>query len=174
MKSQRIPSIHLGRIVAEYERTDIDSLNRPAENSLDIAKECSISICSDLPRAISSINALGLEKINQIDPIFRESALPYLEWKYPRLTFFGWAIIFRTAWFCGFSKNGESIEAARSRAKLGAQKLEYFAKENVSVLNVGHGIMNRLIIKGLKRNGWLVKEHTGEKYWSYTVLENET
>jgi broad specificity phosphatase PhoE len=174
IKSQTMPSNQLGRIVSEYENTELDQLEPPSERSLSIAKECSISITSDLPRAKSSAIALGLEKVNQIDSNLRESALPYLELTFPKLTFFSWAIIFRLAWICGFSKNGESIKEAKSRAKLGAEKLESLARENSSVLNIGHGIMNRLIIKELKSKGWKVRECTGEKYWSYTVLINET
>ncbi|MCU7937580.1 MAG: histidine phosphatase family protein [Candidatus Thiodiazotropha sp. (ex Dulcina madagascariensis)] len=173
MKSNTMPSNQLGKIVSDYENTDLDSLDLPSERSLVIARECSISISSDLPRAKSSAMALGLDNVNQIDPILRESSLPYLELEFPKLTFFSWAIIFRLAWFCGFSKNGESIKEAKSRAKLGAEKLERLAKENSSVLNVGHGIMNRLVVKELKSRGWQAKECTGEKYWSYTVLENE-
>jgi hypothetical protein len=174
MKSKVMPSNQLGRIVSEYENTELDQLESPSEKSLSIAKECPISITSDLPRAKSSAVALGLEKVNQIDSNLRESTLPYLELTFPKLTFFSWAIIFRVAWICGFSKNGESIKEAKSRAKLGAEKLESLAREYSPVLNIGHGIMNRLIVKELKSRGWRTIECTGENYWSYTVLENET
>jgi broad specificity phosphatase PhoE len=100
--------------------------------------------------------------------------LPYLEWNSPKLTLFSWFIIFRLAWLCGFSKNGESIHNAKARAKLGADRLEHSAKEVGAVLHVGHGIMNRLLIKELKQRNWFVKSHTGEKYWSYTILKYET
>lgn len=171
IKHKKIPSSQLRQIVTEYENTDLDHFNIPLVNSQALAEKCGISVCSDLPRAVSSINALGLSKTNKIDPIYREPALPHIEWGFPKLTFFTWAIIFRFAWLCGFSKNGESIQAAKARAKLGAEKLEDLAKEQTSVLHVGHGIMNRLIIKELKRKNWKVIEHTGEKYWAYTVLE---
>lgn len=171
---QKMPATQLAEIVDEYERTDLDQINLPHSDTLVIAAECAISVCSDLPRAISSIKVLGVEKITKIDPIFRESTLPYLELKRPELTFFSWAIIFRLAWLCGFSRNGESILKAKERAKCGAKILEGFAKEKATVLHVGHGIMNRLLIKELKRRNWKIKECTGEKYWSYTVLEYET
>jgi broad specificity phosphatase PhoE len=174
IKYQKMPAARLAKIVYEYERADLDRLNLPLNDPLTIASKCAISVCSDLPRAISSINMLGLQRINQIDPIFRESALPYLEWQRPNLTFFSWAIIFRLAWLCGFSRNGESIWEAKVRAKRGAKILEDFAKDKTTVLHVGHGIMNRLLIKELKRRSWQVKARTGEKYWSYTVLEYET
>jgi broad specificity phosphatase PhoE len=78
------------------------------------------------------------------------------------------------AWVCGFSKNGESFKDAKLRSKLAADILEQTANDTRSVLHVGHGIMNHLLIKELRRRKWLVKGHTGEKYWSYTVLEYET
>jgi broad specificity phosphatase PhoE len=174
IKYQKIPASQLAKIVDKYERTDLDLTNLPHDDTLLMAAECAVSVCSDLPRAISSIKVLGLEKITKIDPTFRESALPYLELKRPKLSFFTWAIIFRLAWLCGFSKNGESIMKAKARAKCGTKILEDFAKEKTAVLHVGHGIMNRLLIKELKRRNWQVKERTSEEYWSYTVLEYKT
>ncbi len=171
IKYQKMPATHLAKIVDEYEKTDLDHLNLPLDEALEIAAESTVSVCSDLPRAISSVRVLGLEKVIRIDPVFRESALPYLELKRPKLTFFTWAILFRLAWFCGFSRNGESIRNAKVRAKYGANILENFAEKETVVLHVGHGIMNRLLIKEFKRKGWKVKDCTGEKYWSYTVLE---
>jgi broad specificity phosphatase PhoE len=173
IKYQKMPAAHIAKILYEYERTDVDRLSQPSTESLAIAAECAISVCSDLPRAISSIHVLGLDIMNQVDSQFRELGLPYLEWKRPRLTFFSWAIIFRLAWFCGFSRNGESILKAKARAKRGTAILESFAQKHQTVLHVGHGFMNRLLIKELTRRSWQIKEHTGEKYWSYTVLEYE-
>jgi hypothetical protein len=174
IKSERMASARLGQIVNEYERSDLDPSYKPGKDSINIAKEYSVSISSDLPKFISSTKLLGFGGINSVDPCFRESALPYLAWNSPNLTFFTWAIIFRLAWLCGFSKNGESFKDAKLRSVLGADKLEHSAREEGTVLHVGHGIMNRLLIKELRRRKWVVKGHTGEKYWSYAVLEYET
>lgn len=174
IKSQRMPAIRLGEIVKKYEMSDLDFSYTPSADSIHIAKECISSVSSDLPRAISSSKLLGHEETNISNSCFRESALPYLEWSSLKLTFFTWAIIFRLAWLCGLSKNGESFKNAKLRSKLCADKLENSAKNAWPVLHVGHGIMNRLIIKELKRRKWVVKDHTGENYWSYTVLEYET
>ena len=173
MKTKTLPSNQLGGIIDDYETTDLDSLDLPPAAALSLARKCSVSISSDLPRAVSTAQALGLATVNSVDPVFRESALPYVEWRYPKFTFFTWAILFRLLWLCGFSNNGESVKAAKSRAILAADKLEKLAGENETVINVGHGIMNRLVIKVLKRHGWRVIKRTGETYWSYTVLERE-
>ncbi len=171
IKSLRMSPAQMAQIVYEYEFSDLDPLSPPNEDSRRVAQECTISISSDLPRSISSSKFLGFDEVNRIDPCFRESALPYVEWSGPKLSFFSWAIIFRLAWLCGFSKNGESIQAAKARSKLAADTLERSSRKVEAVLHVGHGIMNRLLVKELKRRTWLVKSHMGEKYWSYTILE---
>lgn len=174
IKYQRMPATRLREIVGIYETSDLDFSCSPDANSIKIAQECSLSISSDLPRGISSCELLGLGNVNTIDPCFRESAPPFLEFSWPRLTFFSWAVVFRVAWLFGFSKNGESFKDAKLRSRLCADKLEILSRETGAVLHVGHGIMNRLLIKELKRRKWLVKDHTGEKYWSYTIMECET
>ena len=171
IKSQRMPSAQLGQIVNAYELSDLDPMGAPDEDSICVAKECAISISSDLPRAISSSKLLGFEGTNRVEPCFREPALPHMEWRRPKLALYSWAILFRLAWLCGFSKNGESIHETKARSRLGADKLELFARESEAVLHVGHGIMNRLLVRELRRRKWLVKKRTGEKYWSYTILE---
>lgn len=172
-RSEKISPAQLGNIVTEYEQTDLDEFGQPPERSVEIAKSSSVSVCSDLQRAISSVKVLGLDEINQVDPIYRESALPYTEWRFPKLSLFSWAIVFRLAWFLGFSKNGESIGSARSRAKLAAKALEQTARGNKVVIHVGHGIMNRLISRELKKRDWRLVERTGEHYWSYTIFEHD-
>ncbi len=169
---ERMTAAQVGQVVSEYEKTELDALSVPPKASMDAANGCSWSICSDLPRAVSSIEALGLRNISTIDPLYRESAMPFIKSHFPRMTFFSWAVLFRIAWLVGFSRHGESIREAKIRAKRAADKLESLSEAHGSVLNLGHGIMNRLIIKELKLRGWQVRVRTGEKYWSYTVLEN--
>lgn len=170
IKTQWMSANRVGEIVREYEMSGLDLSFLPQADSIQIANGCALSMSSDLPRAIQSSELLGLGKSNNVDRCFRESALPYLELSQPQLTFFTWAILFRLAWLCGFSKNGESFKDAKSRAIVGADLIESSVEENGSVLHIGHGIMNRLIIKELRRRKWKAVSHTGEEYWSYTVL----
>lgn len=89
----------------------------------------------------------------------------------PKLNFLCWAMIFRLCWLFGFAKNGEPIHEAKERARLGANYLSALANQHESVFLLGHGIMNRLIAKQLKSQGWKQTESTGESYWSYSVFE---
>ena len=117
------------------------------------ANTCQASLSSDLPRAITSVKLLGLENVNTIDECFQKSPFPYLNWNRARLSFVTWAVIFRLMWIVGFSKNGESLRAAKTRAQLGTDKLI------------------DLVIKALKNTNCAIKPHRGEQYWSYTLLE---
>nr|WP_244309277.1 hypothetical protein [Pseudomonas duriflava] len=42
-----------------------------------------------------------------------------------------------------------------------------------TVLLLGHGIMNRLIAKQLKRRGWEQNVKQGSDYWSYAIFEKQ-
>ncbi len=171
VKKQKMTPRYLGEIVTQYELTGLNCSQTPPTDSKVIAEGCNVSLSSNLPRAIASVQLLGLSEKNLTDECFSESRLPYLNWNKPSLSFFTWAILFRIAWLFGFSKNGESIRLARKRAKIGAAKLHDLAHSHNSVLLLGHGIMNRLLVKELKSQGWAEKKNTGEKYWSYIVFE---
>ncbi len=171
MKSRQGSPAEMGRLFRNYETVELDPDDHPLRTSLDLVADSAVSISSNLPRAVASIQRLGLEHINTTDPLFRESAMPYLNWRRPRLSFYTWAIIFRLAWLCGFSRNGESLRAAKQRTGQCADRLETLAKTHGQVCHVGHGIMNRLLIKEMRRRGWMVPEHNGEHYWSCSVLQ---
>jgi len=170
LKRKRLAPYDIGKIVKAYELVSLNIEKTPNIEAKEIASQCNVALSSDLPRAIESLNTLS-QAANAKDKIFRESTLPYICWHQPKLSFFTWAIIFRVLWLFGFAKNGESIKAAKQRAKVGAQKLHDLALEHDSVLLLGHGIINRLLAKELKSNGWRQVAHTGENYWSYKTFE---
>ncbi len=97
IKFKRMSSAQLGEIIHNYALSTLDPSSQPSSDSRRMAGKCHFSICSDLPRAIISCELLGGGENNTVDPCFRESALPFLDWHQPGLTFFSWAIIFRFA-----------------------------------------------------------------------------
>ncbi len=170
LKSKRLSPHDIGKIVNAYELVNLNTENIPPKKSKDIASQCNLALSSDLPRAIESL--IMLEKTAYThDKVFRESALPYVNWHHPKSSFFTWSIIFRILWLCGFAKNGESIQVAKQRAQVGAEQLHELACKHDSVLLLGHGIINRLLAKKLKNKGWRQIAHTGENYWSYKIFE---
>ncbi|MEP5154204.1 histidine phosphatase family protein [Planktotalea sp.] len=169
LKKIRMSARAVGDIVARYEQADLAADSEPSEAALELAQTCSRGFCSELPRAIGSIEKLGLSEKTTIDPDFTESALPFLTWARPNLTFFTWCILFRITWLFGFSQNGEHIRGAKTRAKRCAERLIADTKEDETTLLLGHGIMNRLIARELKRNGWRKIASSGENYWAIST-----
>lgn len=168
---QWMSSRYLGCLVNTYETVGLDADNCPPDDAIDISRQCSVFFSSDLPRAIDSVKLLPTNSQPCIDPCFRESSFPYLNLQRPYLPFRAWALLYRVAWLFGFAKNGESITAAKQRAKTATDKLINTAKTDSNTLVMGHGILNRLIDRELKNQGWLKKYHSGNGYWSYQVFE---
>jgi len=66
--------------------------------------------------------------------------------------------------------NGEHIRVAKQRTHRCCQTLQELAEKNETVLVVGHGIMNRLIARELKRRGWVKDTPNSVTYWSFSVF----
>ena len=97
--------------------------------------------------------------------------MPYLEWDWPKFSFFTYCIVFRVLWFCGLSQNGEAYRDAKVRAQNCANILIEHAEAHDGVLFLGHGILNRLIACSLKRAGWENTQRCDDEYWACSVFE---
>jgi hypothetical protein len=73
------------------------------------------------------------------EEMLREVGLPHAFWGFPKLPLAIWAIVFRVAWFCGYSANSESLSMARIRARSAAERLIDLARDHQSVFVMGHG-----------------------------------
>ena len=170
IKRKRVSPQAVGQIVTEYAATPLPQDETATEAALKIATECNVAISSDLARATDSIERLGLSSKAIVDPMFTESAMPFCNWHGPRLKFLTWCVIFRILWLCGVSANGEHIRVAKQRTHRCCQTLQELAEKNETVLVVGHGIMNRLIARELKRRGWVKDTPNSVTYWSFSVF----
>ena len=154
--------------IAAYDQADILVEGVPSE-TMEVAASSGILVSSTLPRCVQSAKYLGRANSLVVEEIFCEAALPYLHWHFPKLPLSIWGVIFRLAWFCGFSSNAESIAQANDRACAAAQRLIQLAKENGSVFLVGHGIMTMLIAKHLFAMGWVGPRRPVNQYWQFSV-----
>lgn len=151
--------------IAGYDLSDTGN-DIPSESSLAIASSAHRIISSNLPRALSSLNALGREP-ECVDEVFREAGLPIFHMPILRLSPTLWAAFFRVMWLLGISRNAEPLEVAKHRAFQAARILVAYAKEsNGPVLLMGHGVMNRLIAKELISLGWKKCQRQGKDYWN--------
>lgn len=172
IKHKKLSPFAAGKIIDKYEETDLAFNTFPPSEAVNVAKNCRIAISSDLVRAVSSIQRLGIEAKATADPDFRESNLPYLKWQRPHLSFYNWCLLFRILWLFGFAQNGESIRNSRKRAKKCVIKLCEGVEADGTVLLLGHGIINRLIASELKKLNWVKIDGSGALYWSYMTFQD--
>jgi len=154
--------------IEHYNRSEIADQTVP-DASMRLAASASVIVSSSAPRALTSVQALGL-KPAVVDELFCEAQLPYGHWRLPRLSPFPWAFIFRVLWLCGYSRDAEPVKAAKLRANTAAQRLQSLASEGPGLL-LGHGVMNRLIARQLLADGWTRQQQNGSQYWSTAVYQ---
>ena len=124
----------------------------PPPRSLAIARQAVVVVCSPLPRAQSSLSQLGLQP-HEVDALFSEVAVPLLRSGAVQLPTLCWLALLRLLWLCGYAGQSESLKHARHRASTAAEKLIEHSRRG-TVLLLGHGIMNKMIARELRKRGW--------------------
>ncbi|MEW5290762.1 histidine phosphatase family protein [Erwinia papayae] len=137
------------------------------ERSARIAAAADYIVSSPLPRACSSMRKLGLAA-NLVDGMFREVSLPEIALSCPAFPAAFWLSLLRALWFCGYSGQVESYRQAQRRAKQAAERLIALSCHG-NVLLVGHGIMNKMIARQLRKEGWLAEKHASSRHWSTAI-----
>ncbi|NBB35010.1 histidine phosphatase family protein [Pseudomonas sp. BC115LW] len=162
----KVSALEMKDWIEHYNRSEITQ--QPVPNaSLRLAASATVIASSNAPRALTSVQALGLKPV-RVDAIFCEAQLPFGHWKRPRLSPFTWAFILRILWLCGYSGDVEPANTARMRARKAAELLQSLSSEG-SVLLLGHGFMNKIIAKQLVKDGWVRHQRNGSQYWSAAV-----
>lgn len=126
---------------------------------------------SSLHRSIASARRLAPEAVPLIEPLFRELELPTAIKSGIRLWPKLWSALARIAWYCGWSPGVESVAGARRRATLAAALLTELAATRGPVLLAGHGLMNSLIARRLRRSGWQGPLIPSRRNWEFGVYE---
>lgn len=157
-----ITAAEMARWVEQYNLAVVAADSVPASN-LSLVNAATTIVTSTTPRAVSSAQALGCDTA-VADPLFCEAQLPFAAWRFLRLPAVVWVAFFRLLWLGGFSRNADSIQTTKIRAKAAAQTLIALAEQG-SVLLVGHGIMNRLIARELVAAGWVGAARHASSYW---------
>ena len=165
----KIYSSQMQEFVDRYNSAPIENVE-PSSRVKELVGSADIVVTSKLSRTIQTLSLFNKEP-NLSSDIFNEAQLPYSNRRFIKLSAKVWAPILRVAWLFGYRSNSESFAEAKQRAELGADMLIELAKENKTVLLVGHGIMNRLIVKALLKRGAVLKEKTGDGNLAYRVLE---
>ncbi|KIL51139.1 phosphoglycerate mutase family protein [Jeotgalibacillus campisalis] len=130
-------------------------------------------LTSHLNRTIESAEFLNADVLIS-DSLFREVDIPSLPSAFDRIQLKAhvWAMILRSLWFMGYSRECESLKEAKIRAKAAAQKLISYAQEHEEAALVGHGFFNRLIAKELQAAGWQGKTRSSLRHWRCSTYSN--
>ena len=164
----KVSSLEMAEWISRYDLSDTGS-DLPPGSSKTLALSASRILSSPLPRALSSLNALG-RKADLIDDVFREAGLPVFHLPALRLPPGYWAALFRVLWLCGISRNAEPRGIAQQRAAQAAKILVTSVKaSNGPVLLMGHGMMNNLIARELVSLGWKACRRQGNGYWTASI-----
>jgi broad specificity phosphatase PhoE len=167
----RLRANEIPRWISTYDAAGVQAGHPPTDDALRMAGGCDTVVCSDLPRSVQSADALGVTEVARIEPVFRETGLPFSDRPWPRLAPRVWAGWFRVLWLFGYASNAESVTEARHRAADAARRLGDLARSGGPVLLVGHGFMNWFIARELRAMGWRGPARPGMGYWEYGVYE---
>ncbi|ANF57104.1 histidine phosphatase family protein [Halotalea alkalilenta] len=170
---QRIPAAELRQWVARYHRAGLKSHSH-CSDAQAVADDCVAVVCSDLPRAMESVQRLKrCDALVLSDPALREIEFPHGpgRWPTPALPPAAWLALFRVLWLFGYRGNAESLGEARRRARHGANTLAQLSERHDSVLFVGHAMFNVLVARSLLKQGWRGPRRPGSRHWRYAIYE---
>ncbi|MEF3091280.1 phosphoglycerate mutase family protein [Raoultella scottii] len=149
--------------IADYNAATVAEMPSPKTKSACEAGD--YFVCSPLPRALSSLSALGVNP----DAILRdlsEAPLPVINVALIKFPAGIWLMLFRLLWFFDLAAGSESKAEVRARAAKMARDLIDTAAQHGHVVSMGHGLLNTFIALELTRLGWIKIAGTGSGYWS--------
>jgi broad specificity phosphatase PhoE len=159
--------------IAEFNDGGILGDQVPKSASLAAAR-CKAIVASPLRRSYHSAQLLASSQCVVTEDLISEASMPHPDWLFPILPIVVWLMIFRAAWYCGYSRNAESFLDASRRATVAADRLVDIARQYESVFVVGHGIMTRLIARRLVQMGWSGARRPANGYWGHCVYRSPT
>jgi hypothetical protein len=159
-------------IARSYDLSGI--VGSPPNEAVMAAQGSNVVVCSHLMRSVESAKALGCSEVHVTDPLFCETAIPHFSSGSISLPISVWVVVLRILWLFGFSRNGESLNEARKRARQATERLVELAEEHHNVLLVGHGFINHFIAKELQKIGWVGPSKPGKGFWGYGIYKRGT
>ncbi len=159
-----VPGNRLRQFVDRYNQAEIAPDSFPKDRAIARIQESRWVFTSDLPRTIGSAQKLGCSQPHPPDSDFREVDCWWdmpVPWCLPA---WSWIVLIRLIWPFNLITVPETPAIAQNRAARAAQKLIYHSQSGPVVL-VGHGGMNTLIARELKRLGWQGANQPSLRHW---------
>jgi broad specificity phosphatase PhoE len=178
-RSVKITAREYGFWWANYDKTGLAPDQEPPQSLIDIASEAEVVLCSTMPRAIETADAVtDGARIVPRDALFVEAPLPPPPFfpDFVRLTPTTWGAISRIFWCMGYAPKGtESHYRAQRRVRRIIRRLEQEVEAaEGDVLLCAHGYLNWMIHNVLTRKGWELVEHRGgNDYWSHRAYRRK-
>ena len=168
----RVSGVEFTDWLRDYDAAPVDAGLPPPPALVEIARTASEIATSEMRRSVESAAQLAPMVTPRTDPDLHEAPVPTRPALPVRLRASVWLRLMRVAWFCGWSPGVESFREARARARRACEQLSQTAFDEGHVLFVGHGMLNGLISRELRRKGWSGPTLPGRDYWSYGVYEH--
>jgi broad specificity phosphatase PhoE len=168
----RIPGSAFGAWLRSYDEAPLDVTFLPPADLRARVSTIGWIASSPLRRSRESAALLAPGRPVVCDALFAEAGIPSTIHVSLALRPRHWTLLLRVAWLCGWSRGAESVHEARRRAHRAAARLVELAREHRSVILIGHGEINRMISRVLRRMGWHGPV-SGSAYWSVAELQRE-
>jgi broad specificity phosphatase PhoE len=156
--------------IDRYNRAPLHPENLPPEELTKRIAVCDLLLVSSLPRTAESARRLGREP-DRFEPLLDEAEVAELPIPLLRPRPGSWLKVARVMMTLGYrDRRGVSLAQARRRAREAATMLEGLFETRKSVAVIGHGGMNWLLARQMRRRGWRQREASHEN-WGVTWLE---
>lgn len=149
-----------------YDAAGIRPNARPPASLVQLARDATHLITSDLPRAVASAEALGSQHSIRVSELLREAPLAIPNWP-TRLPLALWGTLIHAVWSYRISRGADATDADLARAVAASEWLASIVTEGSTALVVTHGVFRRLLGQQLMRRGWTDEGRDGGyQHWS--------
>lgn len=162
----RIPGCNFAGFLDDFRAAGIVPTSIPSLEACREAREARSLICSDLRRAVESMQLVAPGRHYRRETLFREADVPAPFRTSIRLRAATWAMLARVLWYTRKWPGIESPRESRERAERAADILEGLAVQDGPVFLLGHGYFNAAIMRQLRRRGWCGPKFPNTRYWS--------
>ncbi|MCF6245014.1 MAG: hypothetical protein L3J43_08245 [Sulfurovum sp.] len=169
---RKITAKQMQRWIEEYNVAYV-SQRRPDEQIITYLSHVDMLLGSTLMRTTESLKLIGLEATEE-NSLFDEIELPKMNNEFIKLYPKKWLKLFRMMMILPISNGFKILKDSNKRSKMAALYLDRLAQQNGNVGLMGHGGMNWLLGKQLKKLGWkCIEDADSSKNWGYAIYRLE-
>ncbi len=169
-KEQKLYASQMNEWVQEYNTSSID-ITLPSKKTIEYIKDADIVYASNLPRTTDSLKIVGIIP-DEKNSLFDELSLPKTDGNFLKLKPNSWLILLRVMMLLYIGRNNDIFLKDKRRSVQATRYLIDATKKHDSVVLMGHGGINFLIGKLLKKEGWeIIERYKGNSNWGYRVYE---